>query len=147
MTEDPGGAGAADADLGLAELAPVELPDELFEKMLSVAVDPATPAVDPDLVPGAGDEPGDPGEVDLADLDDEPGETAVPPPESGDGDDDEESQETEGDPLAGLDDPAEDPFAEDPAVAGTHADDPADAGAYDEALPEPDPYGHDDPGV
>lgn len=88
MNTQPEPTPADDDGLGLAELAPADLPADFWEQALSVAVDPSTPPVedievpddadlgsDPDLAADGGvpDPAGD--DVDLSEFDDHPSET------------------------------------------------------------------------
>lgn len=60
----------------LGELPP--MPDGLWERALSVALDPNTPPVDPDLVPEMGDEPVFPDDEDGVVLFDEDADVDAP---------------------------------------------------------------------
>jgi|GEM_PF-3373994 len=138
-----------DAPLGLADIAPVDLPEGLFEDMIAVAVDPDTPPVDDSVLPDddpsgdTGDTGGDDGPVDLGDLDDDAGADGDPDP----GDDG-----SAGHDLPGRDLPADDP--DDPlageAEGGATTDPAVDPAAYHDPLagdPAEDPAAHADPGV
>lgn len=143
MTEDHD-----EAPLGLADLAPVEMPEGRFEQMIAVAVDPATADVDPDLIPESGaDGPADDADVDLSDLDDAgdddpPGHDDTP--STGDTGDNPGDVENVGiaDPAVDPVDPAVDPAAYHDPLAGDPGEDPAVHGDVD-----PPELGDGDPGT
>lgn len=73
-----------DSDLGLAEIDAVQPPDEVWNSAVAVAVDPATPAPEDDLVPdpdslvtdaGGADDTAD--DIDLSEFDDGTGADSV----------------------------------------------------------------------
>lgn len=143
-----------DSDLGLAHLDPVEPPADVWDAALSVAVDPATPAPEDDLVPdpdspatdpvddlsGAGTPALDDDEIDLSEFDDEP-DAAAPPvadtddPAPLDGTVEDEFSSTFPDNGAGTDPAAYDDGADQQFDYGTDAGDPdagTDLGGYDD---------------
>ena len=143
MTEDHD-----EAPLGLADLAPVEMPEGLFETMIAVAVDPATADVDPDLIPGPGEDgPVGDTEVDLADLDDSPHDAPIhhdgTPSTGGSGDNSDVADYVGiAYPAADSVDPVVDPAAYNDPLAGGPGEDPAVHGDID----HPD-LGDGDPGT
>ena len=116
MNTQPESTPADDNGLGLADLAPAELPADFWEHALSVAVDPSTPPPEDIEVPGDADLASDP---DLAD------DGAVSDPAG----DDVDLSEFDDEPLA----PDDDPLAADDSDA---ADD--DVNDIDSTEPESD---------
>lgn len=139
---DPDEDGAAGPDLGLADLAPVDVPEDVFARALGVAVDPSTPPVGDDLLPDERDLPDDAGPSDPEDIDlsafDDP-----PMADGGDGDDhDGDGGDDSLDPgLAPGIDPHED------FLIGEHA---VDQGVHDEHFTDHEELGtvdHDNGGA
>lgn len=137
--------------IGLADLDPVEPPAGLFDRLLDVAFDPATPAADGSLLPGGGAEGG--ADVDLADFDDDDAATGETDTgrRGGDGQDGHDKGGDDADlpePQSGewdLPDPEGGGGGVD--IGGAAFDDPAVDGVAGEYGAEDDGFGSADAGL
>lgn len=103
MNTQPEPTPADDKGLGLAELAPAELPEDFWEQAVSAAVDPSTPPVEDIEIPGDADLASDPDiaaggdapdpdsdDIDLSEFDDDP---SIPDAEPSDADEPENDED------------------------------------------------------